>query len=819
MTHHLLSRAALLAGAGILSLSLSVPAFSQVAAPADEAGSDNGAAQNNDATSIVVTGVKATRSATAIPGIEIQKILPGVSPFKAIQTLPGVMYVTSDPWGNNEQNASLFIHGFSASQLGHTLDGVPLGDQSYGNFNGLSPQRAIISENVGSVVVATGAAELGIASTSNLGGAIENFSSDPRDRMGVQLNHTIGSYGTARSFVRVDSGEFGSGNSGYVSVLRQRARAWDFNGVQKGWQANAKFVHDDSNGKLTAYFAYSDKQEPNEDATTVFVTPTNAAQAYQPYVRPFFYPDFNAAVAYLDAAGNVPAREAQNYRNFYSAALRTDYLGYVKYQAHISDKVDWSNQVYYHHNDGAGIVAGPITVAGLPNLFSLYFPGQNLKQATGNSGYAIRTTEYRIDRGGLVSTLDATLGNHQLQAGLWYEYNSSAAYRRWYGLDVTRPQDYSPYEVPKNPLFTQYGSEMRTNVVQLHVQDSWQLAPSLLIQAGFKSSLQFASGNFTVQPIIGSLPGSSSALPNGEINTKRWFLPAIGAKWDVTGSEQVYVNVQKNLRQFQPYGAGGVTPWSSGSQAAFDDLKNNGRPESSWTYEIGLRSHRTIDSSFLTGIEAQVNYYHVDFSDRLLGITPATAIGGIGGGGISGGTPAVFNVGGVKTDGIDTAITLRFGQVFSLYNALSYNRSVYDSDYSTITGSATGTRIGGIATVGGVVPTGGKLIPVSPKWLNKTVATVTVGNFDAQLVGDYVGKRFATFTNDAFVKSYFQANARIGYRLPAMFGLQKAEISVNVTNLFDEKGASTVQASANTNNYNVYPIPPRQWFSTLSVTF
>ena len=75
-----------------------------------------------------------------------------------------------------------------------------------------------------------------------------------------------------------------------------------------------------------------------------------------------------------------------------------------------------------------------------------------------------------------------------------------------------------------------------------------------------------------------------------------------------------------------------------------------------------------------------------------------------------GGTPAVFNVGGVKTDGIDAALTLRFGQVFSLYNAVSYNRSIYDSDYSTITGAATGTRIGGIATVGGVVPTGGKLI-------------------------------------------------------------------------------------------------------------
>ena len=816
MIAHPSSRGRLLAGAALLSFFAAAPALAQ--APSEPAPAEEAAASGNS--EIIVTGVKATRSATAITTTEIQKILPGVAPFKAIQTLPGVMYVTADPWGNNEQNASLFIHGFSGQQLGHTLDGVPLGDQSYGNFNGLSPQRAIISENVGSVVVATGAAELGIASTSNLGGAIENFSSDPRQKMGAQINQTVGSYGTSRTFLRLDSGEFGNGNSGYVSVLRQRARAWDFNGRQGGWQVNAKFVHDDSNGKLTGYFAYSDKQEPNEDATTVFKNPANAAQAYQPYVRPFFYPDFNAAIAYLDANGAVPAAQAQNYRNYYSAALRTDYLGYVKYQAHLSDAVDWSTQVYYHHNDGAGIVAGPITVASLPTLFSLYFPGQNLKAATGNSGYAIRTTEYRIDRGGVLSSLDATLGDHAIQAGVWYEYNSSAAYRRWYALDVTRPQDYSPYERPANPLFTQYGSEMRTNVLQFHLQDSWQLTPSLLIQGGFKSSLQFASGTFPVQPIIGSLPGSSSALPEGEINTRRWFLPALGAKWNITDKEQLYVNVQKNLRQFQPYGAGGVTPWSSGSQAAFDNLKNNGRPETSWVYEIGFRTSREVDTAFLTGIDAQVNYYHVDFRDRLIGITPAAAIGGIGGGGISGGTPAVFNVGDVKTDGVDAAVTLRFGQIFSLYNALSYNRSIYDSDYSTITGQATGTRIGGIATTGGVVPTGGKLIPVSPKWMNKTVATFTIGNFDAQLVGDYVGRRYTTFTNDAWVKSYFQASARLAYRLPAdMFGLQKAEISLNVTNLFDEKGASTVQASANTNNYNVYPIPPRQWFGTLSVMF
>ena len=98
--------------------------------------------------------------------------------------MPGVTFLTADPWGNNEQNISLFVHGFNAQQLGYTLDGLPLGDQNYGNYNGLSPQRAIISENVSRVTLASGAGDLGTASTSNLGGTIDTFSSDPRKALG-----------------------------------------------------------------------------------------------------------------------------------------------------------------------------------------------------------------------------------------------------------------------------------------------------------------------------------------------------------------------------------------------------------------------------------------------------------------------------------------------------------------------------------------------------------------------------------------------------------------------------------------------------------
>ncbi|HEX7916803.1 TonB-dependent receptor, partial [Rudaea sp.] len=420
--------------------------------------------------SVVVSAKNSTRSAVSLSGAEIQKIQPGASPLKAIQTLPGVLYLTADPWGNNEQNTLLFIHGFSTQQLGYTLDGVPLGDQQYGNYNGLSPQRAVISENVGAVTLASGAGDLSTASTSNLGGTVATFSSDPTKTSGFQLNQTFGSNATTRTFLRYDTGEFGGGNSAYASIMHQDQRAWDFAGHQRGWQANGKFVHDDEHGKLTVYVAYSDKIEPNED--TLYRSATGAGEGTpRPDNRPFMYPNFAQALAYLGANGAPPASAGNNYRNYYSDAQRTDYLTYAKYEWRLNDAMTWSNQVYYHHDDGVGVVAGPIQVAGLPKLFGAYFPGQDLKTVFGGSGYATRTTEYDINRRGWLSSFDWQLGDHQLDAGLWYEMNRSSTNRRWYALDVNHPT--SPYQRPGDsltPLITQYNSEIKNEVVQPYVQ-------------------------------------------------------------------------------------------------------------------------------------------------------------------------------------------------------------------------------------------------------------------------------------------------------------------------------------------------------------
>ncbi|MBB6253743.1 TonB-dependent receptor [Nitrospirillum iridis] len=777
----------------IRHLLASVAAFALLAGGALSASAQQApaAADTDQVEEVIVTSSRRSASEIELPTREIQAIMPGVNAVKAINMLPGVIFQNADPWGNNEQNSSLYIHGFNAQQLGYTLDGVPLGDQSYGNYNGLSPQRAIISENIGRISLASGAGDLGTASTSNLGGTLAVFSDDPKADAGAQVEQVFGSYDTFRTYARIDTGLLDGGNSGYVSFVRQDSKAWDFNGQQGGYQVNAKFVHAGDKGTFKAFFDWSDKTEPNEDATSV-----SATQAYQPYTRPFLYPDLAKALTYVDSKGNTPTALGANYSNYFSAAQRTDYLGYMSYDYQLSDNLTWKNQVYYHHDDGRGIVALPIS--GASSVFKVYYPTSDLKTVLGNSGYGVRTTEYMIDREGARSSLNYDLGDHQIEGGVWYEHNATTTSRRWYQLSVTNPL--TPYDVPTDPLFTQVQSHISNDVVQTYLQDQWQVLPTVKVQAGFKSSLQFANGTMPVQPLSGSYSGTTVNLPEGEIDTKEGFLPQVGALWDVTPDDQLFVNVQKNVRQYITYGLGGASPWSLGSQAAFDLFKRTGNPETSWTYEAGWRGDHAVDLGLITGIGGQINYYHVDFSNRQLLISPnATLTSFVGGVGI------LQNVGSVTTNGVDLAATIHLGDHFSIYDALSYNHSEYDQNY--VSGTST-------------VLTAGKLIPGDPEWMNRVIVSSNYGAFGAKVSGEYYGKRYATYTNDLWVPSYWQFNLEASYDLGAIApGVKSSSIGLNVTNLMDKKAASTITVGSASGTYAIYPLAPRQFFVTLKAGF
>ena len=495
-------------------------------------------------------------------------------------------------------------------------------------------------------------------------------------------------------------------------------------------------------------------------------------------------------------------------------------LSYAKYELKLADGLTWSNQAYYHYNYGRGIVAGPINQAGLPGLFAAYFPNlvvggssssagslANLSALFGGTGNEVRTTEYRDNRAGLISNVGWTVGAHQIEGGVWWEHNEPAQHRVWYPFSAAN-NDLSPYTVPGGGhVLTQYYFQFFVNDVQLHLQDQWKVTPALTLQYGFKSSLQTGADNVRVQQVNLPTANPPTLYPTGSITSNNWFLPQVGGTWDVVGNTQMFFNVQKNMRQFITYGAGsgfyGFTPWSLGSQAAFDLFKQTVKPETSWTYEAGVRTKLAFSGDFITAVEGQANYYHVNFSNRLLNVAAYNFI--------NPGASILANVGGVTTDGIDVAGTIHFGPHFQLYNAVSYNRSTYNSNY--VTGAANNTT--------SVVPIGGKWVPLTPDWTNKTILSTRWGAFDAQLSGDYIGRRYVTYFNDLSVPSTLLIGLEAGYNLD-MTGnaaIKSARISVNVTNLGNTKGISTANVTGNSGGYTAYPLAPTMGFVTLAAKF
>jgi len=228
------------------------PAFAQSAAPVADAPADGA--------EIIVFGRGETRQVQEIQAKDLLTLTPGTNALKAIEKLPSVNFQSADPFGNYEWSQRITIRSFNQNQLGFTFDGIPLGDMSYGNHNGLHITRAISSENIGSVRVSQGAGSLGTQATGNLGGTVETFSMEPTGEFGVQGNLTYGSDETWRAFARVNLGSK-DGIRGYVSYGYGATDKYKGQGTQDQHMGNAKVVIPVGEATIDGWLSYSDRRE------------------------------------------------------------------------------------------------------------------------------------------------------------------------------------------------------------------------------------------------------------------------------------------------------------------------------------------------------------------------------------------------------------------------------------------------------------------------------------------------------------------------------------------------------------------------------
>lgn len=595
--------------------------------PADAA---DAAADSNLAGAVVgpiqtveITGRGQSRQVQNINKTDLAEVLPGTSPLKVLEKLPGVNFQSADPFGAYEWSTRFSVRGFNQNQLGFTLDGVPLGDMSYGNNNGLHISRAISSENIGSVTVSQGAGALATASTSNLGGTVQFFSQMPNDELGLTFAQTFGSDSTSRTFARVDTGLLNGVAKAYLSGTRQRTDKTKGAGGQNQDQLNSKFVFNFGENKLTGFLNYSDRREVDyQDVSPEMVQRLG-------YQWDNYEGDWQRAVnaAKGQFTGGVNSMDDA----YYSAGgLRKDTIGGLTLDLNFGSHVNLNTTIYHHDNEGQGHWYTPYVPTDAANPISL------------------RTTEYSIGRDGVTSNLTWELGSHTVNFGVWGERSNHTASRNYYS--VTGPADTMVFL--SKPFRTDWKQNFITTTSQYYLQDNFSaMDGQLKFNAGFKG--------MDVAIKATNLVGSRAA---GELSAEKSFLPQAGVNYAISKDDEVFASASKNMRAFQP----GVSGPFSQTQVAFDAGVSKLKPETSVNLDLGYRFKRA-------DVQGSLAVYSARFSDRQLSVATCA--------GIVGCPSTLVNVGKVETKGVEAIGVWKINRELSWFNSATFNDSKYQSDY------------------------------------------------------------------------------------------------------------------------------------------
>ncbi|WP_169803459.1 TonB-dependent receptor [Sphingomonas pruni] len=742
-----------------------------------------------DTTDIIVIGRGESRQVQRIGAADIDILASGTSPLKAISKLPGVNFQSADPFGAYEWSERVSIRGFNQNQLGFTLDGIPLGDGSYGNVNGLHISRAISSENIGETRVSQGAGSIGTQATNNLGGTVEFFSSDPTDTFGVTANGTYGSDNAVRAFFRLDTGTLGdNGPSAYVSYAFADTDKWKGWGSQRQSQVNAKFVAPVTPGvRLVGTFDFSARRENDyQDMSLDMIRRLG-------WRWDNISNNFPLAIKVADVANNI-----DNFNNttgaaggdgrsditglppsnpaagtvfpvpigtiddayFDAAGLRNDYLASLGAESSGDSKIKWSLKGYYHSNHGQGI------------WFTPYVPSPS------GVPISVRTTEYDIRRKGVFGSVGGDLGMFgELTVGGWYERNDFRQARRYYGLDSRLFSTRNSLDFQDYPFATQWDFQYHTDTVQYYVEDKLTFG-NLTVNLGWKGYDVRA----TATPIV------SGGLAQGKIKTTDWFQPHAGFVYKLGGQAEVFGGFTEVTRAFVASATGG--PFAT-TQVGFNNLGNL-KPETSDTYELGAR----VRSGPFTG---SIAGYYIDFQNRLIAFA--------NGAGIIGNPAILQNVGSVRSYGIEATGQVKLPYGFGLFASYAYNDSTYrDNVYNAL----------GVA----IANTAGKTVVDAPKHIASGEITYDGTLFFGRIGANYMSKRYFTYENDQSVPGRVLFDATVGVHLD--IDGRKFELQGNATNLFDKKYIATIGSNGFGNrgdNQTLLVGAPQQFFVTLKTKF
>lgn len=730
-------------------------------AQAQSAESGGGQATTLDAISVVGTGSSRTTATVSVAEIESQ--VPGVAPQALLATLPGVNVQTTDPFGLYEFGDSMSIRGFSANQIGVTLDGIPI--ETYDTREGGPITRYVSSENLMDVTVSAGSGDVTQPSYHALGGAIRYTSLAPKggDSWSGNLTQTVGSDSLVRTFVRLDTPDWWEGGpTAYVSASRTHGGVWDLEqATQKSDHFEAKIRQAWDAGSLTLGWIYNNRKDYDVQAYN-----SDGSVAWDLHERITGNPEVDAE----------HYTEWQNGRRDSLLSLGGDFL--------FNDAIGFKFTGYYENKHGYGIGGTPPStatglyedaIAGMPGRTDIAILDPQQVDADGNVTHVGAMTRREEimggDRYGLTAAVSWETEHNKLEIGGWYETYDFDQVRPLYNLDPAS----GALLKGALPIVIYYDNHFSTDVKQLYVKDTLRLLEDRL-------TLEFGAKGLDVERDyrgIANLDDFNNGLTRQTtIKNSDWFQPQVGASFSLSQTVQVFGNYAENFSS---------APRLALTSGAFNpDI----RPEESKNIDMGIRAESAIWSGYIA-------LYKVNYENRIIALTDPNPLVV---------APTIYaNVGDVETYGAEVSGMWRPADGWRLGASLTYNKSEFQDDY-----------FGPVS--GDLVPVRGNEVPDSPKFMFSVNGGWEGEHFFANLDAKYTDKRYGDTLNTDQVDSTVIVNGSVGYQGGDDGFMSGGRLQVSVYNLFDKDDAiGAVFPNESSGSYNL--VAPRQIFASVSYKF
>ncbi|QEH97698.1 TonB-dependent receptor [Gluconobacter thailandicus] len=681
----------------------------------------------------------APEATNSISALAIQQRGAASSPLQIAASLPGVNFGSSDAYGLSVRN-NISVRGLDSTEMGWAIEGAPGVDQAY---YWPYTETWADNENISDITLIAGTSRINDPVQTASGGEMIETVRDPSRKRGAYVDYSYGSFRGQRVFGRVDSGEIGhSGIRLFASYSRTAAD--NFTGPGRNTRDHVDFK---------AIKEWSDRAK-----SSLFISYSNWDNAR---LAPYTLSSWEKANKARDNfsqytyAGNYTPGVTSNYWKSY-VYKRTNVLLSWQNEITLTDKVRLHVVPYFHWS----LVDSPGQTSIQSNSF--YYGNEKvdpgLSSATTPAMIHSNQTEFATGVNAYIQ-YDPTRHNH-LIAGYWYDHWNIEQSGGLTPLDANgnSPNATGKY-VLRSPSGNIYGGthyQESSQVNEFYVSDTQGfLNDKIKATIGLKTMMYYLSG--------------TNQIPGGPYHFSSAFvqpMPRLSLSWQINKALQVYINGTTNTRAPVPISTYPTT-YSVSTGKVSQAGNTNAKPEYSIGEEIGLR--------YYGAVHFDMALFNMNLTNHQL--VALTYLNGAP-------VQQAISAGGETIRGITAELATKPFHGFSPYINGQYLHTTIDNN---------------LAVNGDLLPTAGKTMVASPKFMANIGVNYTHGPFFANIAFKWVDSQYSTFMNDQSMQAYKTVDLGLGYRLPRFSVFSRPTLRLNLSNLTNVSYLSSI-ASIQTNS-------------------